>query len=261
MANAFDLHIGIDYSGAKRPTSRLAGLQVYAATTGLPEQIITPAAPESRSWNWTRQEIAEWLMEQARSGQRFIAGIDHAFSFPLSYFQRYQITTWPQFLEDFVQHWPAHEPHNSVDSILRREGGPPDRTGQNTDLRLTEKWTSSAKSVFLFGVQGSVAKSTHAGLPWLLHIRREVGDLVHFWPFDGWQVQDGKSVIAEVYPSIFKNRYPSDGQTSHQRDACAIARWLKESDERRFLERYFDPPLTDDERQVADLEGWILGIM
>lgn len=73
----FDLHIGIDYSGAQTPTSRLAGLQVYAATTGLPERISTPAAPQSQSWNWTRQEIAEWLIAQARSGQRFIAGIDH----------------------------------------------------------------------------------------------------------------------------------------------------------------------------------------
>ena len=44
----FQLHIGIDYSGAQTPTSRLAGLQVYAATTGLPERVTTPAAPESK---------------------------------------------------------------------------------------------------------------------------------------------------------------------------------------------------------------------
>ena len=256
----FDLHIGIDYSGAQTPTSRLAGLQVYAATTGMPERIASPAA-QNKNWNWTRQEIAEWLVQQVRSGQRFIAGIDHAFSFPINYFERYQITGWPQFLEDFVQHWPTHEPHTYVDFLRHRDEGPPDRTGQNTDLRLTEKWTSSAKSVFLFDVQGSVAKSTHAGLPWLLHIRREVGDLVHLWPFDGWRVRAGKSVVAEVYPSIFRNRYPSEGHTGHQRDACAIARWLKQTDERGFLERYFDPPLTDEERRTADVEGWILGIM
>ena len=28
---------------------------------------------------------------------------------------------------------------------------------------------------------------------------------VHFWPFDGCDVLDEKSVIAEVYPSIFRN--------------------------------------------------------
>jgi hypothetical protein len=257
----FSLHIGIDYSGAQTPTSRLAGLQVYTATAGLPERVITPAAPESKSWNWTRQEVAEWLIAQARSGKRFIAGIDHGFAFPISYFQRYGIKSWPDFLEDFVKHWPTHEPNTYVDFIRDREQGPPDRIGRSTDFRLTEKWTSSAKSVFDFGGPGKVAHSTHAGLPWLLHIRKEVGDLIHFWPFDGWQIQDGKSVLAEVYPSIFKHRYPSVGQTSHQQDACAIARWLKEMDEQGFLERYFDPPLTDEERNVADLEGWILGIV
>lgn len=256
----FNLHIGIDYSGAETPTSRLAGLQVYAATAGVPERVTTPAAPESKTWNWTRQEIAEWLIEQARSSQRFLAGIDHAFSFPMSYFQRYKIKSWSAVLEDFVQHWPTHEPHTYIDFIRHRAEGPPDRTGCNTDLRLSEKWTSSAKSVFQFDVQGSVAKATHAGLPWLLHIRGEVGDFVHFWPFDGWQIPAGKSVIAEVYPSIFRNRYPREDRTVHQQDACAIARWLKETDECGFLGRYFEPPLTDDERKIADLEGWILGI-
>lgn len=71
MAN-FDLHIGIDYSGAQTPTSRLSALQVYAATQGLPERITTPAAPDTERWNWTRQEIAEWLIDHARSGVRFM---------------------------------------------------------------------------------------------------------------------------------------------------------------------------------------------
>ena len=126
---------------------------------------------------------------------------------------------------------------------------------------MTEKWTSSAKSVFLFEVQGSVAKSTHAGLPWLLHIREKVGDLVHFWPFDGWQVANNKNVIIEVYPSIFRNRYSREDRTADQQDACAIARWLTEMDDCGFFERYFHPPLNDEAKQVADLEGWILGIM
>jgi len=30
----FDRHIGIDYSGAKTPTSRLKGLQVFVASAG-----------------------------------------------------------------------------------------------------------------------------------------------------------------------------------------------------------------------------------
>ncbi len=40
--------------------------------------------------------------------------------------------------------------------------------------RLSEERSGSAKSVFHFNVPGSVAKSTHAGLPWLRFIRQRV---------------------------------------------------------------------------------------
>ncbi|MFM2094524.1 MAG: hypothetical protein RIS70_1648 [Planctomycetota bacterium] len=259
---SFDLHIGIDYSGRETPKSRTPALQVYCSfDTEEPRRILSPTSTAKTFTNWNRKEIARWLIEQARKNITFIAGIDHGFSFPLSYFERYGIETWPEFLEDFRKHWPTDDEHKYVDFIRDAITGPPDRGGSPTDLRLTEKWTSSAKSVFQFDVQGSVAKSTHAGIPWLLRIRREVGDRVHFWPFDGWKIPAGKSVLAEVYPSIFRNRYPRVGSTADQQDAYAVARWLTEMDSRGFLDRYFDPPLTEEERKVCSLEGWILGIL
>jgi hypothetical protein len=258
----FDLHIGIDYSGRETPTSRKPALQVYAAfDTEEPRRILSPSSTEKTYKNWCRKEIAEWLIEQAERNITFIAGIDHGFSFPISYFQRYGLESWPEFLDDFCKHWPTDNDHTYVDFIRDREDGPPDRTGDPSDLRLTEKWTSSAKSVFQFDVQGSVAKSTHAGLPWLRRIREEVGNKVHFWPFDGWDVPEKKSVIAEVYPSILRNRYPRGDRTADQQDAYCVARWLTEADERSFLVQYFQPSLTDKERETANLEGWILGIL
>ncbi len=258
----FDLHVGIDYSGRETPKSRTPALQVYASSDGeLPQRISSPASTGRIHRNWCRQEVAEWLMEQAQQNIHFIAGIDHGFSFPHDYFQRYGLQSWPEFLDDFCEHWPTDQEHTYVDFIRRRKGGGPDRTGSNRDLRLTEKWTSSAKSVFQFDVQGSVAKSTHAGLPWLRRIKHEVGDRVHAWPLDGWQVPCSKSVVAESYPSIFRKRYAREGRSADQQDAYSIARWLMEADERGFLDRYLAPPLTEQERIVANLEGWILGIL
>jgi hypothetical protein len=49
------------------------------------------------------------------------------------------------------------------------------RMGNARWRRLTEERTGRAKSVFHFGVQGSVAKSTHAGIPWLRFIRHAAG--------------------------------------------------------------------------------------
>lgn len=257
-------YIGIDYSGAGSPTSRIRGLKVYAAQRDGEPSAIRPQPPAR---NWSRQALAHWLLAELRRGDPVLIGIDHAFSFPLSYFERYGLDSWPKFLQDFCRYWPTDQPDCHVDSL--RDGvwwqqhprPPGERTGASGELRLCERWTSSAKSVFQFDMQGSVAKSTHAGIPWLRFLREQMGDALFFWPFDGWQPPDGVSVIAEVYPSIFRNRYGGRHmRTPDEHDAYSVARWLEESARRGILARYFDPPLTLPERRIAALEGWILGI-
>lgn len=117
-----------------------------------------------------------------------------------------------------------------------------------------------AKSVFHFDVPGSVAKSTHAGIPWLRFLRRRAGDRVHFWPFDGWKVPPGKSVVVEVYPAVWSHSFPRDGRNSDQQDAYAATEWLRRNDLQGSLEQFFSPSLTEHEREMAEIEGWILGI-
>jgi hypothetical protein len=63
-----------------------------------------------------------------------------------------------------------------------REGAVGDGAARKGDARwrrLTEERAGSAKSVFHFDVQGSVAKSTHAGIPWLRFIRQRLASRVH----------------------------------------------------------------------------------
>ena len=251
MSPAFGRYIGIDYSGRAEATAGTSAIQVYEAQSN--ENPHAVRLKTGRSWN--RKALAEWLVDQLQQDcPRFIAGIDHAFSFPVSYMQRYGLTTWPEFLADFVHHWPAHQ--QTVESL--RQGNP--RSGQSNEFRLAEQWTSSAKSIFLFDVNGSVAKSTHSGLPWLQHIRQHYGDKVFFWPFDGWTPPPDRHVIVEVYPSLFRNRYRRAGLKGDALDAFAVAQWLEDMDGRGALPRYLDPPLSAAERQVASLEGWILGV-
>lgn len=118
-----------------------------------------------------------------------------------------------------------------------------------------------AKSVFQFNVQGSVAKSTHAGIPWLRYIRQHVEGCVHFWPFDGWSVPPNRSVVAEVCPTLWNNAFPSERRTPDQQDAFAIAKWLQGVDCGGTLETYFHPRMEPDERRKAEIEGWILGVL
>jgi len=245
----FKRYIGIDYSGRDLPTKRLSGLQLFEASVNHePSKVYSKPG---KNWNWCRKEIAEWLIKELETDQRIIVGVDHCFSFPLNKFDSNE--TWAGFLERFTTDWKSHEQAVKKADIVNTY---PD-CGKL--LRLTEKWTSSAKSTFDCNGPG-VACSTFAGLPWLREIRQEVGALVHFWPFDGWIPPAEKSVIAEVYPSLFHNRYERESRTSDEHDAYSTARWLKETDERGFLNRYFTPPLTIDERVVASREGWILGV-
>ena len=163
---------------------------------------------------------------------------------------------------DFQKHWPTHEPHTYIDFI--RHGNMGDgrkRMGETTWLRLTEQWTATAKSVFLFDVQGSVAKSTFAGLPWLLCLRNWCKRPMHFWPFDGWEVPEGKSVVAEVYPSLWTRRFPKDDRDGDEQAAYAVAAWLQRADHSDFLSRFLSPSLTAEERGIAKIEGWILGVV
>jgi len=213
--------------------------------------------PDHEGWNWTRREIASWLERQLNSGEGIIVGIDIAFSFPISYLHRFGLDTWDKFLNDFCTHWPTQERGQKVNAL--RQGN--QRGGEPDEFRLTEKWTSSAKSVFRFDIRGQVALSSHAGIPWLKFIRNSLGNQMHFWPFDGFELKGKKSVIVEVYPAILRNRYERDVRNEHEHDAYSIARWLSERDSHGLLEHYFTPQLTAEEREMVQLEGWIFGIL
>ena len=255
----FQRYIGIDYSGAATPSTSLKGLRVYSARPTQPPREVSP--PPGRHKYWTRRGIAEWLATELHEEPPALVGIDHAFSFPLRYFEAHRIPhAWPAFLEDFHHHWPTDGDEITVELIRRGlHGRAPSRLGDSRWRRLTEL-RCRAKSVFHFDVQGSVAKSTHAGLPWLLHLRRQLGQRVHFWPFDGWTPPAGRSVVAEIYPSLSSRNFAVEDRTPDQHDAYSAARWMKETDALKELGGYFHPKLSSAERVQAETEGWILGM-
>jgi hypothetical protein len=256
---AFARYIGIDYSGAQTPESSLKGLRAYVARAqARPEEVLPPPSPRKYR---TRRGLAEWLLERLRDDEPTIVGIDHAFAFPLRYFEAHALPPhWDTFLDDFCAHWPADAASTYVDFIRDGSvGNGSARTGSSRWRRLAEE-RCKAKSVFHFDAQGSVAKSTHAGIPWLRNLRRNLGTQVHFWPFDGWDVPTGASAIVEVYPAIWKHRFPREDRTSDQHDAFTIAAWLQMADHDGTLRAALEPALLLAERTVAGVEGWILGV-
>jgi hypothetical protein len=189
-----------------------------------------------------------------------LVGIDHGFSFPLRYFEENNLPlNWNAFLDDFQRHWPTDE-EIYVDFV--RDGlcgNGAARTGMSTWRRITEIRARRAKSVFHFDVHGSVAKSTHSGLPWLRYIRMHTA--AHFWPFDGWQIPAGRSAVAEVYPALWSRTFPQQDRDGHQHDAYSIATWMRRADMNGSLTFFLNVELEDGDRKVAEIEGWILGVL
>ncbi len=257
---AFSRYLGIDYSGAETPTSSLPGLRAYVTDrTSSPAEVPRPPGPRKY---WTRRGLAEWLAERLAEDEPTLVGIDHGFSFPLEYFERHRLPhDWPVFLEDFQRHWPTDGDHVYVDFV--RDGVCGDgaaRSGNRRWRRLTELRAGSAKSVFHFDVQGTVAKSTHSGLPWLLYLRRRLGARVHFWPFDGWAIPAGRSAIVEVYPRLWSASFAREDRSPDQHDAYSVAAWLRDADRDGALALYLEPPLVPADRKLGEIEGWILGV-
>ena len=66
--------------------------------------------------------------------------------------------------------------------------------------------------------------------------------------------------MVEVYPRLWKGMGAEDGMTGDQRDACAVAEWMRLTDAEGGLPVYLEPRLSPEERAVAGVEGWILGV-
>ena len=104
-------------------------------------------------------------------------------------------------------------------------------------------------------------RSLLTAVSWLRYIDLKADGRVHFWPFDGWQLPAGKSVVAEVYPALWSRSFAQGSRDSHQHDAYSIAAWMRQADSSGSLAIFASPPLSEADRVAAQIEGWILGVM
>ena len=256
---AFTEYIGIDYSGAQTPTASLKGLRVYMADEFAARRGVTTTKP-------TQVLDAAWHRRMAGSA----AVPRHAH---VGWHRPRLLVSSALFRDAWSQAGLAHVPGRLPAALAdrrrqhlcrfrarRRCGNGAARRGNARWRRLTEERAGGAKSVFHFDVQGSVAKSTHSGIPWLRFIRQQLGERVHFWPFDGWDIPAGRSAIAEVYPALWSHDFAREDRTGDQHDAYSIAAWLSRADQDSSLAAFLKPDLTPPERAMAQVEGWILGV-
>ncbi len=260
----FDYYIGIDYSGRGEPNRRTTGIQVVEMDRDGQVKRISPDGSQGRTFSWSRRNVYDYLKNRLSvQKHKMIIGIDHCLSFPIAYFEQQGLQNWDEFLNHFQALW------NTKEEMVRVCKDRADSYPNQTELRLTETFTASAKSAWNFEQKtGTVAYSTHAGLPWIYELRRLFRDDLHIWPYDGWNPGSEKSVLAEIYPSLLYKRFrqfdadfPLDWPRDAQ-DAYVVAAWLRERTLNETIERYFEvSTLTEQEKQLAlQYEGWILGV-
>jgi hypothetical protein len=250
----FQRFIAIDYSGAGKPDARADGIALWQANAG--------GSPQRINSVGSRKAVSEHLQGALAEEPRTLVGIDHGFGWTLEAMQHFQLKAWPDLMGHVDAEWghareqqvSAAEGRSKLGALAYASKGDDRRRG----LRLTEQFSSSAKSVFDFNGPG-VALSTLAGLPWLAELRRRSS--AHFWPFDGWEVPAARHCVVEIYPSLYRYRYPRVEASADSHDAFATCLWMLDTQHEGFLPSYFKPMLTELQQAQAEVEGWILGIL
>ena len=64
-----------------------------------------------------------------------------------------------------------------------------------------------------------------------------------------------------IYPSLWTRRFPDGNRDNDSQAAYAAAAWLQRADLNGSLLQFLNPLLEPEERQLAAVKGWILGIV
>jgi hypothetical protein len=196
----FARYIAVDYSGAAAADHRLPGLRVYGAEDRQPPAEVRPA--DGR--HWSRRRLAAHLLTLLTDPRRTCLGIDHGFGFPQAYLDAYRLPAdQPAQPADFAVHRPTDGPNVTVRDV--RNGSRGNAAARRGDARRRRRCEQRcrARSIFHFDVPGSVAGSTHAGLPRLHQLRQQLGSRLHCRPFDGLLPPADCSPAAEIYPRLW----------------------------------------------------------
>lgn len=217
---AFDLFLGIDWSGAKG--SRNKGIQVAAVGPGAasPELIGNPYQAHGI---WSRPDILAFLEKAIADGHRILAGFDFAFCYAFedagAYFPGLDgAPATPEAVWATVEAAAADDPHFYGAALYQRADLPyrdyfmaPGWLGElyRHRQRLTERVSASVTTphpVFKCIGAANVGTGSLAGMR-LLHRLGARAD-VRIWPFDA--TPGAALTVVEIFPRLYFKRAGGD---------------------------------------------------
>lgn len=281
----FDGYIAIDWSGAD---GRYVGISIAAcAPGGTAPRLVAPEGAR-----WTRTAVADWLDRELRSGRRLLIGCDFAFGLPFE--QRGYLAGSTPDLADIFGLWDLIEDASggAADFGCARALADPrfaplywqsGRQPATWTLRQRQAELACAAAtgthpecVFKLIGAKQVGKASLTGIRVLRHVRAANPGRVAVWPFEP---VGGKSVLVEIYPTLFRKQAAGGVAKLRTREALnaalrklgargVAARTLSDHDTdalisaaglRRLVERA-GVALSPPEDPRVRREGWIFGV-
>lgn len=256
--------IGISIS---KPTITGSVLQYCSVCSTESDGNVEFVCPKSQSLqrNWTYDSLFGWI-RSVTNNVPAIVGIDFPFSFPKAYLKEFDDSCDVKEIAERVANGEIHENTGNFSIYrLKEEDLTADGidSGINTWQRLTE-CKRFPKFVFLPGKPEEVPNDTQGQILGHWTLKREFWELrsekIHLWPFDGWEVLEGRSCLVEAYPPVQSVICSSEDRTNyHEQSAREIASWLWSIVQNERIVSMLNPNLPDDVRNSAMKEGWILG--
>ncbi|MEO0637499.1 MAG: precorrin-8X methylmutase [Pseudomonadota bacterium] len=287
----FDRYLIVDWSAANKPVKEANSIWICLAERrdGQVVELLQRNPPTRRE----AMGIVSRLCHEALQDQkRLFAGFDFAFGYPKGGAHRiarkpYWKELW-SVLSNQVQDradnnsnrfevadnlnefafggrgpfW-GHPVHGRYHSL--RPTKPTEGVGVSED-RITERYVSSAKSVWQLYGNGAVGSQTLLGIPALYGLIREPGlaEQIAVWPFEtNFERRLDKGItVAEIYPSLFPIKDVEGqicrDQTQVRTLAQGFAKWDAADQFEGLLAAPSDLVVAERDAVIAE-EGWIVG--
>jgi hypothetical protein len=205
--------IAIDWSGAKIGAAR----KIWLAEARNGELLRLEPGRD-------REEIVAHLIELARTGERFVVGLDFGFSFPAWFLRQQGFRSAPD-----AWRWLAGG--DRADALLNECAAPfwgrvgtrrppPDAQFRRTETAVAAAERVHPKSIFQIGGAGAVGTGSVRGMC-ALHALRKAG--IAIWPFD----EAATKTAVEIYPRLFTgptNKSSVDARRARLADCRASMR-------------------------------------
>ena len=294
----FHTHVVVDWSARSKPSPKKPTKDsIWWAVARITDGIEVEEPEYLRTRHDALDGLARFITGELDAGRRVLVGFDFPFGYPAGVAEhltgKASATALWDWLAARIEDGPDNE-NNRYDAAAAINDtypglGPlwgrpsswdypaiPVRASARTcqdrhpaERRICDERAKGAKTVWQLAYSGSVGSQMLLGLPALKRLVEDsrIGGRAAIWPFQtGLQAPDAKAVIAEVYPSLLKDKVSAHRRKDEILDSAQVrvnAEAFARLDAAGGLVPLFAgaPCLSADERRAVESEeAWILGL-